>query len=157
MVSPLFIFIASVVSYAFYVAAYAFYNLYLHPLAKYPGPKLWIAVPALRLISANRGLLDIEIRKLHNKHGDVVRFSPNELSFITAEAWRDVYGHGHRELPKLMFGDPNQTSNVRSLITSIRLGRTSPTSDTVRSRHRLTDLLRLSVPTLLIMPDFARQ
>ena len=112
MVSPFFISIALLVSYAFYVAIYAIYNLHLHPLAKYPGRKLWIAFPALRFISANRGLLDKEILKLHTKHGEVVRWSPNELSFITAEAWRDIYGHGHHELPKLTFGDPNEAPNI---------------------------------------------
>ena len=32
-------------------------------------------------------------RMLHEKYGEVVRFTPNELSFISAEsAWADIYG-----------------------------------------------------------------
>jgi cytochrome P450 len=30
---------------------------------------------------------------LHRKYGDVVRTAPDELSFINAQAWKDIYGH----------------------------------------------------------------
>lgn len=30
---------------------------------------------------------------LHMKYGSVVRFSPNELSYTDAQAWRDVFGY----------------------------------------------------------------
>jgi cytochrome P450 len=33
------------------------------------------------------------VRELHKKYGPVVRLSPNELSFIEPEVWKDVYGH----------------------------------------------------------------
>ena len=32
--------------------------------------------------------------KLHAQYGEVVRVSPDELSFIHPDAWRDIYGHG---------------------------------------------------------------
>jgi cytochrome P450 len=31
---------------------------------------------------------------LHAQYGEVVRASPEELSFIHPDAWRDIYGHG---------------------------------------------------------------
>lgn len=34
-----------------------------------------------------------EISKLHAKYGPVVRIAPTELSFITAQAWQDIYTH----------------------------------------------------------------
>lgn len=78
----------------------AFYNLYLHPLSKYPGPRLWIAFPITKSLAQLKGRLDFEIRKHHERYGPVVRLGPNELSFTTAAAWKDIYGHGHAELPK---------------------------------------------------------
>lgn len=33
-----------------------------------------------------------EFKKLHTKYGPVVRTGPNELSFIGADAWEDIYG-----------------------------------------------------------------
>lgn len=78
----------------------AIHNLFLHPLRKFKGPKLWIAFPILKTIAQLRGQLDFETRRLHQKYGSIVRISPNELTFTTAEAWKDIYGHGHAEYPK---------------------------------------------------------
>ena len=40
-----------------------------------------------------------QIYQLHAKYGAVVRIAPTELSFITADAWHDIYGH-HQGSPK---------------------------------------------------------
>lgn len=45
----------------------------------------------------------IWLKSLHEKYGDVVRISPDRLSYINPEAWRDIYGHrtaGHKANPK---------------------------------------------------------
>ncbi|CAN9194728.1 unnamed protein product [Alternaria alternata] len=76
------------------------YNLYFHPLAKYPGPKLWIAFGFTRTLRHMRGDLDLQVAEEHRKHGEVVRHGVNELSFIHPNAWKDIYGHGHAELRK---------------------------------------------------------
>jgi cytochrome P450 len=78
----------------------AFYNLYFHPLRKIPGPKLWIAFPLLKGLQTLSGHLDFKIRAHHEKYGDIVRMGPDEISFTCPEAWKDIYGHGHAELPK---------------------------------------------------------
>ncbi|TVY85334.1 Cytochrome P450 monooxygenase aclL [Lachnellula suecica] len=48
------------------------------------------------------GNISFWIEKLHNEHGDVVRISPNELSFNTAQSFQDIYGfrQGHAVLQK---------------------------------------------------------
>ncbi|KAI3587206.1 cytochrome P450 [Fusarium oxysporum f. sp. albedinis] len=71
----------------------AFYNALLHPLRKYPGPKLWAVsrIPyALMILS---GKSHKKIFELHQKYGNVVRVAPDELSFVSSEAWKDVMGH----------------------------------------------------------------
>ena len=40
------------------------------------------------------GWLHQYIHALHCQYGEVVRVSPDELSFIHPDAWRDIYGHG---------------------------------------------------------------
>ena len=44
----------------------------------------------------------MEVRELHQKYGDVVRVSPDQLSFIDPEAWKEVYGirSGQPQRPK---------------------------------------------------------
>lgn len=90
------------------------HSLYLHSLRHIPGPKSWIAFPVLRHISAIRGCLDTDIRDFHAKYGPVVRFTHDEVSFITPDAWKEIYGHGHRQLPKVK----SSASNPMDIISS---------------------------------------
>ncbi|KAI1272999.1 cytochrome P450 [Xylaria sp. FL0933] len=72
----------------------ALYNLFIHPLASFPGPRLWAAS---RLPYTNclwRGRLHERIKDLHDTYGPVIRIAPDELSFNTAEAWNDIYCGG---------------------------------------------------------------
>jgi cytochrome P450 len=43
-----------------------------------------------------RGHSHLDAAALHDRYGPVVRIGPNELSFITAQAFRDIYGLGSR-------------------------------------------------------------
>ncbi|MCJ1387107.1 RNA polymerase II mediator complex subunit [Xylographa soralifera] len=85
-----------------YPAVTALYNLYFHPLAKFPGPKLWSASRIPYIVSLLRGNLVHDQQKIHEQYGDVVRLGPDEISFATDEAWRDIYVHrpGHKDLTK---------------------------------------------------------
>lgn len=57
------------------------------------------------------------INRAHKKYGDIVRTAPNELSYINAQAWHDIYGHrsGKREIMK----DPTFYSSISSGTGSI--------------------------------------
>ena len=89
-----------------HVFGYAIYNVYFHPLRTFPGPKAWIAFPLLYHIAAMRGVVDMNVGALHEKYGEVVRFTTGHLSFITAQAWKDMHGYGHKQLPKPTFKRP---------------------------------------------------
>lgn len=67
------------------------YNIWLHPLSKYPGPVLWRATRLPFLFSFMQGRLPHDIKKLHERYGDIIRLAPDELSFIDPSAWRDIY------------------------------------------------------------------
>ncbi|KAJ3453469.1 hypothetical protein MRS44_017716 [Fusarium solani] len=73
--------------------ALAIYRICFHPLAGYPGPKL-AACSQLWFIRAwAGGNYPFDMRRAHDKYGDVVRVAPNELSFNTPQAYKDIYGH----------------------------------------------------------------
>ncbi|KAK3321733.1 putative cytochrome P450 [Apodospora peruviana] len=82
------------------------YNLYFHPLAKYPGPLLYRATRLAYLAGLIRGRLALDVLPMHRRYGPIVRIAPDELSISTPEAWKDIYGHrtglpsGLDELPK---------------------------------------------------------
>ncbi|KAK8199757.1 cytochrome P450 [Phyllosticta capitalensis] len=76
-----------------YFLTQSVYNIYFHPLRNYPGPLLSAASKFPYIFSRIRGTIPGYVAQLHAQYGPVVRLAPNELSYITAEAWRDIYGH----------------------------------------------------------------
>ena len=91
-----------------YILFLAVHNLLLHPLRSYPGPKLWAVSYLPRAYHGVLGTLDTTLLKLHQKYGVCIRTAPNDLSYVTGQAWKDIYAHQHGrpELPK----DPARTS-----------------------------------------------
>ena len=69
----------------------AFYNVYLHPLRRFPGPKLFAAFHLPCNYHFAKGTLVHRTKQLHDQYGSVVRISPNRLVFIDAQAWDDIY------------------------------------------------------------------
>lgn len=79
--------------------ARAFYRVYFHPLSKFPGPNFTAATRIPQLWGVVTGTPHKRIAGLHRKYGDVVRTAPDEVSFVNADAWRDVHGHGTKNTP----------------------------------------------------------
>lgn len=73
---------------------FIFYQLYLHPLAKYPGPLLGRITRLYDLYHAYVGDKHILLYQLHRKYGTVVRFTPNTLSINDPAALKVIYAHG---------------------------------------------------------------
>ncbi|TGJ86836.1 hypothetical protein E0Z10_g1936 [Xylaria hypoxylon] len=73
--------------------ATAIYNIYFHPLRKFPGPLLQRASVFPWAIQHSIGVQAHKTQKLHDQYGPVVRIGPNHLSFTDPRAWKDIYGH----------------------------------------------------------------
>lgn len=76
-----------------YSAGNIIYTLYFHPLHGIPGPKINAIsrIPYIRHMLG--GTTKENVMELHKKYGEVVRVSPNEVSFISGEtAWQEIYG-----------------------------------------------------------------
>lgn len=76
-----------------YMSWAAFYNMLLHPLSGFPGPKLWAAtrVPYTRMYLS--GNAPQRILKLHQTYGPIVRIAPEILSFNHPDAMKEIRGH----------------------------------------------------------------
>ncbi|KAI1178461.1 cytochrome P450 [Nemania sp. FL0916] len=86
-----------------YMIVRAAYNVFLHPLRKYPGPLLHRMTTLTRTYYHLSGHLPFHVLDLHKRYGPVVRIAPNELVFSSPQAWRDIYGYkkaGEEEFPK---------------------------------------------------------
>lgn len=109
------------------------YNLYFHPLAKFPGPLAWRASRLPFINSLIRGNLVIDVQNIHRKYGDIVRLAPDELSFAKEESWHDVFTIRTTQKPfiknQVLFQPPpGQPTNM--LLTPIE-------SDSSRMRNLL--------------------
>ncbi|TLD33397.1 hypothetical protein PspLS_01571 [Pyricularia sp. CBS 133598] len=69
------------------------YNVFFHPLSKYPGPKLWAAYRIPYVLTSTGGQIQYKLLELHCRYGDVVRVAPNELSYVRPDAWKQIMGH----------------------------------------------------------------
>ncbi|TDZ22090.1 Cytochrome P450 monooxygenase BOA3 [Colletotrichum orbiculare MAFF 240422] len=83
-----------------YLFASSIYNLYFHPLSRFPGPFLaraqdfWVS---RQWISGN---WPWEVEALHAKYGDIVRIGPNELSCAHPQSIKDIYGQPNINHPQ---------------------------------------------------------
>jgi cytochrome P450 len=69
------------------------YNLFFHPLSRYPGPRSAAVTPLVHLWHFVSGDTVSWLDSLHNRYGEVVRIEPGRLSYVAPLAWKDIYGH----------------------------------------------------------------
>ncbi|KAJ5870148.1 benzoate 4-monooxygenase cytochrome P450 [Penicillium solitum] len=87
------------------------------------GSFLGIAMPVVPYsMSYLSGRQPWEMLSLHKKYGSVVRVSPTELSFSTAQSWRDIYGtqRGRAGFIKSSFYDGGNFADKAHSIVSER-------------------------------------
>ncbi|KAK0640198.1 NAD-dependent protein deacetylase hst2-1 [Lasiodiplodia hormozganensis] len=75
------------------LAATAVYNVYFHPLSKYPGPKYATMSTITWWLIGYTGRIEGWTRRQHEKYGEVVRLGPDRLSYTNPQALKDIYGH----------------------------------------------------------------
>ncbi|KAI5923146.1 cytochrome P450 [Camillea tinctor] len=76
-----------------YPLVWMIYNVFFHPLRKYPGPKLWAmtSIPYVRMSIS--GEAHRKVLRLHQTYGPVVRVGPNHLAFSHPDAMKELRGH----------------------------------------------------------------
>ncbi|CAK7211385.1 hypothetical protein SBRCBS47491_001108 [Sporothrix bragantina] len=68
------------------------YQLFFSPLAHLPGPRITVLTRLWIIYYEFKGNRTVVIDQLHENYGPVVRVAPDEVSFNSAEALRDIYG-----------------------------------------------------------------
>ncbi|KAH9998260.1 hypothetical protein BJV77DRAFT_742201 [Russula vinacea] len=82
----------------FYALVRVIYNVFFHPLSRFPGPRgaactrWWLAYKEL-----GRGVSLSTLRaELHQKYGDIIRIAPNELHFSRPTVYNEIYNSQNR-------------------------------------------------------------
>ncbi|RDW56984.1 hypothetical protein BP6252_13937 [Coleophoma cylindrospora] len=116
-----------------YTLCRAIYNMYFHPLAKFPGPKVRAGWNLPYFYHLWCGTHDTNLKALHDEYGEVVRFRPNSLSFTSSGAWKDIHGGvggkkalqkdrefytiTGQESPNIIFSNDADHSRMRKLVS----------------------------------------
>ncbi|EAU87606.2 high nitrogen upregulated cytochrome P450 monooxygenase 2 [Coprinopsis cinerea okayama7 len=97
----------------------------LHPLAGYPGPLLWRITKFAPAWYGHKGKHHIQLKKLHERYGPIVRIGPNELSIVDKDLIPFILGaqgmpkgplwEGRRILPSKNYNVNNSLVAVRDL------------------------------------------
>ncbi|KAL1854759.1 hypothetical protein Daus18300_011355 [Diaporthe australafricana] len=75
---------------------------------------VWLALGAIwKWKSVMSGTHVFDMQELHRKYGDVLRFAPNELSFASVQAYRDIYGHMTTGKERFLKSDAYDTEEPR--------------------------------------------
>lgn len=117
--------------YLVYQACRILYDVYLGPLSKFPGPKLWAASSLPYLGVLWNGQEAVTKLALHQKYGPVVRVTPTSLSYSEAQAWKDIYGHRTTATKKSFPKDPKFYAPAINGAPSIIVS-----DDETHTRHR---------------------
>ena len=80
-----------------YILGHIAYNLLLHPLRKYPGSIQWRTCRFPLDYHKHIGTTGRAVLEIHTEYGTSVRVAPNELSFTSSQAIKDIYAHAPKK------------------------------------------------------------
>ncbi|KAG8163263.1 hypothetical protein KVR01_006560 [Diaporthe batatas] len=101
-----------------FLIAQCIYLRFFHPLAKFPGPVAASLTEMWKWRSLMSGKNVFYLQELHEKYGDVIRIAPNELSYASLQAYRDIYGHKTTGKERFLKSDTYDNDEPR--ISSVR-------------------------------------
>ncbi|KIX07822.1 uncharacterized protein Z518_02476 [Rhinocladiella mackenziei CBS 650.93] len=85
-----------------YAACLILYRLFLHPLARFPGPK-WAAATLwyeFYYDVVKRGQFTFKIKELHEKYGPIIRINPHEIHVYDPAFYDEIYVNPPRKRNK---------------------------------------------------------
>lgn len=98
------------------------YRLFLHPLRTYPGPVLGKLSKFHFSYICGTGNSHRYLESLHHKYGDIVRYGPNELSFINPDDVTFIHGAQSFKLSRGPWydGNPGRAGHNTLVMASTR-------------------------------------
>lgn len=87
------------------IAGYAVYQVYFHPLARFPGPFLASVTDLWQVYQFLTLRQPYNLTELHGKYGQFVRYGPDKLSITAEDAVPSIYQKGGRMMPKTEYYD----------------------------------------------------
>lgn len=87
------------------IVGYVVYQVYFHPLARFPGPFLASVTDLWQVYQFLTLREPYNLTELHAKYGQFVRYGPDKLSITAEDAVPIIYQKGGRMMPKTEYYD----------------------------------------------------
>lgn len=87
------------------IVGYVVYQVYFHPLARFPGPFLASVTDLWQVYQFLTLRQPYNLTELHAKYGQFVRYGPDKLSITAEDAVPSIYQKGGRIMPKTEYYD----------------------------------------------------
>ncbi|EIW52300.1 cytochrome P450 [Trametes versicolor FP-101664 SS1] len=125
------------------------YRLFFAPLARLPGPAL-SALTRLPLILVEfTGRRSAWIHALHVKYGPVVRVAPDEVSFATREAAKEIYTSGGSGYDKTSFYRLFEHFDTPNIFSTLDRGTHADVKKRFAERYNKTHIMRPEVSAVV--------
>ncbi|KAL4986287.1 cytochrome P450 [Aspergillus falconensis] len=125
-----------------FIVTVLFTQRLLSPIAKLPGP-WYTAFTSWALkyheFTSNRRLY---IHDLHRKYGTTVRIAPNEISFASLEATREIYASGGSGYDKTELYDLFRQFGIKTMFSTLDKHSHSQRKRELADRYAMTNILR---------------
>ncbi|KAI0354842.1 cytochrome P450 [Trametes cingulata] len=106
-----------------FLLAFLISRLVLAPLAHLPGPKISALTRLPLMYHEFTGKRRLWIHGLHQRYGPVVRVAPNEVSFATREAAKEIYTSGGSGYDKSAFYSLFENYDTPNMFSTLERGR----------------------------------
>ncbi|KAI0333961.1 cytochrome P450 [Cubamyces sp. BRFM 1775] len=122
-----------------------FYRLFLAPLSHLPGPKV-CAITRLPLIYYEfSGQRRLWIHNLHLRYGPIVRIAPDEVSFTSCEAKKEIYSSGGSGYDKTSYYSLFEHFDTPNIFSTLERGRHAAVKKRFVERYNKTHVMRPEV------------
>ncbi|KAE9370408.1 putative cytochrome P450 [Stipitochalara longipes BDJ] len=121
------------------------YHALFSPLSKLPGPKHSLFSEIYLIIQEFTGKRREYIHELHKRYGPVVRLGPNEVSFTSVEAMKEIYSSGGSGYDKTEFYTLFKQFNTRTMFSTLDKGTHSQKKRFIASQYANTNIMRPQV------------
>ncbi|KAI0775634.1 cytochrome P450 [Trametes elegans] len=127
----------------------ALYRLLVSPLANLPGPKLCALTRLPLMYREFAGTRRAWVHELHLQYGPVVRIAPDEVSFATYEAEKEIYSSGGSGYDKTSLYNLFKHFNTPNIFSTLERGPHAAVKKRFADRYNKTHITRAEVYSVL--------
>ncbi|KAI0823233.1 cytochrome P450 [Trametes gibbosa] len=127
----------------------AAFRLFLAPLGRLPGPMICALSRLPLMLREFTGKRSAWVHQLHLKYGPVVRIAPDEVSFATREAAREIYSSGGSGYDKTSFYHLFMHFDTPNIFSTLDRGSHAEVKKRFAERYNKTHIMRPEVLSVI--------